>query len=100
MLRSVQLSFLHCCRPNRAGSCSRNCAGCTSWEFQHRAERFLPPYFFSSSRPDIVSLSGRELRYGASLNVTYRGTVTGAVLLTPGAVTHQVGWDHYVSAAS
>jgi hypothetical protein len=76
-----------------AGSCTSNCANPTPWEFQHRAERFLPPYFFGTSRPDIVSLSATELRYGATVDVTYRGEVTDAVLMTPAAVTHQVSGD-------
>ncbi|KAF6264286.1 hypothetical protein COO60DRAFT_1660326 [Scenedesmus sp. NREL 46B-D3] len=71
------------------GTCSRSCADRTPWEFQHRAERFLPPYFFGTSRPDIELMSATELRYGASLDVTYTGNVTGAVLMTPAAVTHQ-----------
>ncbi|KAF6245560.1 hypothetical protein COO60DRAFT_1655315 [Scenedesmus sp. NREL 46B-D3] len=71
------------------GTCSRSCADRTPWEFQHRAERFLPPYFFGTSRPDIELMSATELRYGATLDVMYTGNVTGAVLMTPAAVTHQ-----------
>ncbi|WIA35282.1 hypothetical protein OEZ86_003741 [Tetradesmus obliquus] len=71
------------------GSCSRSCASRTPWEFQHRAERFLPPYFFGTSRPGISSVSAKEARYGASVDVTYSSTVTRAVLMTPAAVTHQ-----------
>ncbi|KAF6264287.1 hypothetical protein COO60DRAFT_1698359 [Scenedesmus sp. NREL 46B-D3] len=75
------------------GSCTRGCARPTAWRFQHQAERFLPPYFFGTSRPSISSVSAKLLRYGASLTARYSGRVTGAVLMTPGAVTHQVNMN-------
>jgi hypothetical protein len=77
--------FLAC-----AGPCIRDCARPTPWQFQHQAERFLPPYFFSSARPAISSVSAKEARYGATLTVRYTGRVSGAVLMSPAAVTHQV----------
>uniref|UniRef100_A0A383W832 Uncharacterized protein n=1 Tax=Tetradesmus obliquus TaxID=3088 RepID=A0A383W832_TETOB len=71
------------------GTCTAACARPTPWFFQHQAERFLPPYFFGTGRPVISSISTKELRYGATLTVSYTGTVTGAVLMAPAAVTHQ-----------
>jgi hypothetical protein len=78
---------LHMCA---AGTCTRGCARPTPWIFQHAAERFLPPYFFGTSRPVISSVSAKRMRYGATLTARYTGRVTGAVIMTPGAVTHQV----------
>ena len=74
-----------------AGTCTAACARPTPRCFQHKAERFLPPYFFGTARPVISSISTKELRYGATLTVNYTGTVTGAMLMAPTAVTHQVG---------
>ncbi|KAF8060520.1 WSC domain-containing protein [Scenedesmus sp. PABB004] len=69
-----------------AGECTAACARPTPWQFQHTAERFLPPYFFMAGRPGIAS----ELRYGGTVTLTYSGAVNGAVLMAPAAVTHQV----------
>ncbi|KAF6264288.1 immunoglobulin E-set [Scenedesmus sp. NREL 46B-D3] len=71
------------------GTCTASCARPTPWRFQHQAERFLPPYFFGTSRPSISSTSASVLRYHETLNITFSGSADGAVLMTPAAVTHQ-----------
>ncbi|WIA15101.1 hypothetical protein OEZ85_001795 [Tetradesmus obliquus] len=71
------------------GTCTASCARPTAWQFQHQAERFLPPYFFQAGRPVITSISATSARYGATLTVGYTGRVTSAVIITPAAVTHQ-----------
>jgi 4-amino-4-deoxy-L-arabinose transferase-like glycosyltransferase len=78
-----------CCHVS-AGTCTAACARPTPWIFQHAAERFLPPYFFQSGRPVITAVSVTSARYAASFTARYTGTVTSAVLMAPGAVTHQV----------
>ncbi len=57
-----------------------------------QAERFLPYYFFGAqaiNRPLIQSISSTQVALGSTLNISYIGTVTSAVLTTPAAITHQ-----------
>eukprot|EP00879_Flechtneria_rotunda_P011822 GHRR01012349.1.p1 GENE.GHRR01012349.1~~GHRR01012349.1.p1 ORF type:complete len:390 (+),score=85.85 GHRR01012349.1:976-2145(+) len=75
------------------GECTEACAHGTPWLFQHQAERFKPPYFFSGSRPSIISTSTATPKYNTDVTVGYSGTVTGAVLVAPAAVTHQVNMN-------
>lgn len=62
---------------------------------EYRAEKFKPPYFFGAAaalRPEIhtTTLVPSPLLYGASWVVHFSGNATGAVLVAPGAVTHQI----------
>ncbi len=73
------------------GDCTEACARPTPWLFQHAAERFLPPYWFSGvPRPTITWKSGSLQRYGGLMDMDYTGSVDGAVLMAPASVTHQV----------
>lgn len=87
ILTNGMASLLHC----PSGECTEACARQTPWLFHHQAERFLPPYFFTGDRPEITSVSAKDVKYGETVVVSYKGTVTGAVIMTPAATTHLVG---------
>lgn len=60
---------------------------------QFQAELFKLPYAFSPARPTITGQSAQAVAMGDQVTVDYEGAVDGAVLVAPGAVTHQVrGW--------
>ncbi|KIZ02370.1 hypothetical protein MNEG_5589 [Monoraphidium neglectum] len=60
---------------------------------QYQAELFKLPYAFAAGRPVITDVSTEEAAMGSEVKVTYDGTVSGAVLMTPGAVTHQLNMN-------
>lgn len=57
---------------------------------EFRAEVFKPPYAFSTARPVITSSPSAPVAMGDAYAVGHRGAADGAVLVAPGAVTHQV----------
>jgi hypothetical protein len=62
--------------------------------YQHQAEKFLPPYAFEpllSQRP-VIRNAGvtRNVVMGANYEFVYTGDVTGASLVAPESVTHQL----------
>jgi hypothetical protein len=59
--------------------------------YQHQAEKFLPPYFSDPGRPTIVGADAtRSLVMGLAYDFVYTGDVTGASLVAPESVTHQL----------
>ncbi|KAI8465624.1 MAG: hypothetical protein J3K34DRAFT_525211 [Monoraphidium minutum] len=57
---------------------------------QFQAEVFKLPYAFSPGRPAIAGAPPEVAAMGGEITVAYEGEVTGATLMAPGAVTHQL----------
>ncbi len=79
-----------------AGSEQSTCGStCGLWApalIQYQAERYKPYYFFGSqavARPAISSVSATRIALGSTVTVRFQGTVTGAALTSPAAITHQ-----------
>lgn len=67
--------------------------GCFTWvppNPQTIPERFTTPMALRPGRPTITSPHRATVQLGTTLTLTYTGTVTGASLVYPMAVTHQV----------
>ncbi len=69
---------------------------------EYRAEKFKPPYFFGAfaARRPIIMLAynppPNPLKYGWRWSVAHTGDATHAVLVAPGAVTHQINMNQRV----
>jgi hypothetical protein len=70
------------------GDCPAGCGAKQTYNYEFRSERFLPPYFFST-RPNINTVSTTTAPMAGNIVVSYSGKVDSAVLMKPGAVTHQ-----------
>jgi hypothetical protein len=53
----------------------------------HTVEIYSPPYLFKGARPSITSAPS-SVGYGAQFNISTSGPVSRAVLMSPGATTH------------
>jgi hypothetical protein len=69
--------------------CTRGQNATELYNYTYVAEKFLPPYFFKPGRPDIVSVDRTVVPMGGMILINCVGTITHAVLMKPGAVTHQ-----------
>jgi hypothetical protein len=60
----------------------------------HRVEMFSPPYLFAGSRPAITSIPA-QVSYGDQFTIGFSSAAPAAraVLMRPGAVTHQFNMD-------
>src|SRR5437016_9862046 len=61
---------------------------------EHRLEVFSPPYLFRGERPVLSAVPG-HIAYGEtfSIGATQVGTITSAVLMRPGSVTHSFNME-------
>lgn len=69
-------------------------AGMDKGSYQSTAEIFSPPYLFKGPRPSIASAPS-AVTYGSSFSISTpdAGSVTRAVLVRPGSVTHSINTD-------
>ena len=75
---------------SETAECSYACA--KKWKFydyQFTSEIFYPPYYFSTMRPTIKSISPTLQYMNNMIHIYYQGNVSSVVLMKPGAVTHQ-----------
>jgi hypothetical protein len=66
----------------------------SSYNYELRTERFMPPYAFVQDRVEnlTISSSSNQIKFGQTLQLSFQPNailnVTGASLVTPSAVTH------------
>ncbi|GBF91347.1 hypothetical protein Rsub_04087, partial [Raphidocelis subcapitata] len=73
--------------------CYEACSQFNKGLHQFQAELYKPPYAAAPGRPRISALSAAAAPMGGAVTASYEGAADGAVLMTPGAVTHQLNMN-------